>query len=62
MELYIRLNVSEQNRGVKSLSVYFIANIKIDDVKEYEKYLKGCDGVFAKYRGEYLAVDDRPVV
>lgn len=44
------------------MSVYFIANIKIHDAQEYEKYLNGCDEVFAKYKGEYLAVDESPVV
>jgi uncharacterized protein (DUF1330 family) len=44
------------------MSVYFIANIKINDPEIYEKYLKSCDAVFAKYNGEYLAVDERPAI
>lgn len=44
------------------MSAYFIANIKIHNVQEYEKYLADCDDVFDKYNGEYLAVDERPVV
>ncbi len=29
---------------------YFIAQIKINDKKEYEKYLKGIESVFSKYQ------------
>ncbi len=42
------------------MSVYFIAHIKVHDEQEYQKYLKGCDEVFSRYLGEYLAVDDHP--
>lgn len=44
------------------LSVYFIANIRIHDQEEYGKYLKDADEVFAKFKGEYLAVDEKPWV
>ncbi len=44
------------------MSVYFIANIRIHDQEEYEKYLKDVDGVFAKFGGKYLAVDENPWV
>ena len=44
------------------MSVYFIAHIKVHDEQEYQKYLDGCDEIFAKYLGEYLAVDDHPVL
>lgn len=44
------------------MSVYFIAHIGINDLPEYEKYLERCDEVFACYGGEYLAVDENPVV
>lgn len=44
------------------MSVYFVAQIKIHDNDEYEKYLAGVDDVFARYNGEYLAVDDSPRV
>ena len=44
------------------MSCYFIAQIKIRDAAEYEKYLAGADAVFAKFNGEYLAVDKSPVV
>lgn len=42
------------------MSCYFIANINIHDEREYRKYLDGTDGVFAKFNGRYLAVDERP--
>jgi uncharacterized protein (DUF1330 family) len=44
------------------MSCYFIAQIKIKDEKEYGKYLEASSEVFCKYGGEYLAVDDKPVV
>ena len=44
------------------MSAYFVAHIGITDFAEYEKYLEHCDEVFACYGGEYLAVDDNPVV
>jgi len=42
------------------MSYYFIANIRIHDPDEYKKYIQGSDSVFEKYKGKYLAVDDRP--
>ena len=44
------------------MSVYFVANIKVNDIEEYQKYLDGCDEVFIKYNGEYLAVDNDPII
>jgi uncharacterized protein (DUF1330 family) len=41
---------------------FFIAQIKIQDPAEYEKYLDGFDEVFDRYNGTVLAVDDNPVV
>ncbi len=41
---------------------YFIAQIKINDADEYQKYLDGCDEVFSRYKGEYLSVDGNPTV
>jgi uncharacterized protein (DUF1330 family) len=43
------------------MSCYFIANIRIHDEKEYQKYLDKSGEVFRKYNGTYLAVDDSPV-
>ena len=44
------------------LSAYFIANIRINDDNEYQKYLEGVDKVFNKYDGEYLVVDNNPTI
>jgi uncharacterized protein (DUF1330 family) len=44
------------------MSSYFIAQIKIHDWEEYEKYLEGYDEVFSKYKGQVLVVDDSPTV
>jgi uncharacterized protein (DUF1330 family) len=41
---------------------YFIANIKVNDPADYEKYLDNVDEIFSKYKGEYLAVDSNPSV
>ena len=41
---------------------YFVANIKIDDESEYQKYIDKVDMVFAKYNGNYLAVDNNPKI
>jgi uncharacterized protein (DUF1330 family) len=41
---------------------YFVANIKIDDREEYQKYVERVDEVFAKYNGKYLAFDDNPKI
>ena len=41
---------------------YFIANIKVDDESEYQKYIDKVDEVFAKYNGNYLAVDNNPKI
>jgi uncharacterized protein (DUF1330 family) len=42
------------------MSVYFLAQIKILDNKEYSKYLDECNVIFSKYNGKYLAVDQAP--
>lgn len=44
------------------MSVYFIAQIKIKDEKEYKKYEDGFDDIFAKYDGRVVVVDDNPAV
>lgn len=44
------------------MSAYFIANIAIHDDTEYQKYLERVDGVFQKFNGKYLAVDQSPEV
>ena len=42
------------------MSVYFIANLRIKDDEEYQKYLDKVREVFDRYKGEYLAVDEHP--
>jgi uncharacterized protein (DUF1330 family) len=42
------------------MSCYFIANIRIRDVKGYQKYLDRAGEIFAKHSGEYLALDNQP--
>ena len=44
------------------MSAYFIANIRIDNDDEYQKYIKCVDNVFSKFNGKYLKVDNSPVV
>jgi uncharacterized protein (DUF1330 family) len=44
------------------MSYFFIANIKIKDEKEYQKYIDSSDDVFRKYKGEYLSVDNNPLI
>jgi uncharacterized protein (DUF1330 family) len=40
------------------VSCYFLAQIRIVDKAEFEKYLAVVDATFAGSDGEYLAVDD----
>jgi len=44
------------------MSCYFMANIKVNDADEYQKYLDGAGEVFARFKGTYLAVDSQPEV
>ena len=44
------------------MSSYFIAQIKVHDQEEYDKYLAGYDEVFARYQGKVIVVDDDPTV
>jgi uncharacterized protein (DUF1330 family) len=41
---------------------YFVAQIKIHNHAEYEKYLDKFDDIFSRYKGEYLAIDESPVL
>ena len=41
---------------------YFVAQIRVDDPEEYEKYLENFDEIFSKFNGEYLAIDEAPVL
>jgi uncharacterized protein (DUF1330 family) len=44
------------------MSSYYIALIDIHDRERYEQYLDGYDEVFARYKGEVVAVDTEPRV
>jgi uncharacterized protein (DUF1330 family) len=44
------------------MSNYFVAQIKIHNHPEYEKYLEKFDDIFSRYKGEYLAIDESPVL
>jgi uncharacterized protein (DUF1330 family) len=44
------------------MSYYFIVRINIIDSDEYQKYLEKSGEIFKKYKGEYLVVDDEPLV
>jgi len=41
---------------------YFVAQIRINDPDEYGKYLDNFDDIFSQYKGEYLAIDESPVI
>jgi len=41
---------------------YFVAQIRINDHAEYEKYLDSFDDIFTQYKGEYLAIDESPTL
>ena len=41
---------------------YFIAHIKINDSREYQKYMDKAGQVFQKYNGRYLVVDNDPEI
>jgi len=43
------------------MNYYFIAQIRINDETEYQKYIDKSREVFNKYKGRYLAVDNEPV-
>ncbi|HLN20964.1 MAG TPA: DUF1330 domain-containing protein [Bacteroidales bacterium] len=44
------------------MAYYFSAQIKINDPVEYDRYLENFDSIFSRYRGEYLAIDESPVL
>jgi uncharacterized protein (DUF1330 family) len=41
---------------------YFIAQIRINNPIEYEMYLERFDDIFSQFKGEYLAIDEAPVI
>ena len=44
------------------MSVYFMASILIKNDQDYQLYLDQSEEIFARYKGSYLAVDNRPEV
>ena len=44
------------------MSYYFLAQIKINDTEEYQRYIDNSEAVFSKYNGKYLAVDKDPEI
>jgi len=44
------------------MSYYFVAQIRIKDAIEYQKYLDSAGDIFKKYKGEYLSVDNDPKI
>jgi len=44
------------------MSVYFVANILINNDQDYQLYLNRSEEIFARYKGTYLAVDNKPKV
>jgi uncharacterized protein (DUF1330 family) len=49
-------------RKEAAMAVYIIAQINIQDRGEYQKYLDGYDGIFEKYKGMVMTVDEDPVI
>jgi len=44
------------------MSYYFIAQISIQNEKEYKEYTDKVSATVAKYHGKYLAVDSDPTI
>jgi uncharacterized protein (DUF1330 family) len=44
------------------MNCYFIAQIRINDEKEYRNYLEKAGEIFKKYNGKYLSVDNNPLI
>ena len=44
------------------MSSYFIAEIQIHNLNEYQKYLDGFNAIFEKYSGKEIVVDDNPTI
>ncbi len=42
------------------MSHFFIAQIRINDEIEYQKYIDKAGEIFRKFKGKYLAVDNNP--
>jgi uncharacterized protein (DUF1330 family) len=44
------------------MSYYFVASIRLNNESEYQKYIEKVDEVFKKFNGEYMAIDNSPLV
>jgi uncharacterized protein (DUF1330 family) len=44
------------------MDYYFAANIRVLNPEIYQKYIEKVDEIFGKFNGEYLAVDESPVL
>ncbi|MFX0137771.1 MAG: DUF1330 domain-containing protein [Candidatus Hodarchaeota archaeon] len=55
-------NITKSTDNRKMMNYYFIAQININDKKEYQKYIEVAGDVFKKYNGKYLAVDNNPEI
>jgi uncharacterized protein (DUF1330 family) len=44
------------------MSYYFIAQIRIKDENEYQKYIDKAGDIFKKFKGKYLSVDNNPLI
>ena len=44
------------------MSVYFIANVKIHNQNEFDKYLETVDSTIENFGGKYLSVDKNPEI
>jgi uncharacterized protein (DUF1330 family) len=44
------------------MKYYFVAQIRINDPEEYEKYLDKFDDIFSRFKGEFLAIDESPAL
>ena len=44
------------------MDYYFIAQIRINDNEEYQKYIDKSGEVFKLYKGKYLSVDNNPEI
>lgn len=44
------------------MDYYFVAHIRINDAQEYQKYIDQAGVIFKKYNGEYLSIDNEPII
>jgi uncharacterized protein (DUF1330 family) len=49
-------------KKIQIMSYYFIAQIRIKDEYEYQKYIDKAGDIFNKYKGKYLSIDNNPLI